>query len=374
VDLILHDASAQPSMAILTVDDDTRPFRGNHQNFIDIIRTGREMGLLVFVTRTKDVKLGHKKINGYMYHPETRTWTQTMLPFPKVIYNRIPSRKFEQEPEVQQLIGACTKHSQVRLFNPSFFTKWTLFEWLNKSKITKKYVPGTKRLTHPQELEAMLAQYPCLYLKPVKGKAGAGIMRVERQRSKQGPYLLRIQLNKKSRVSSYPTIAKLWPVLKKQVGGEEYIVQQGILLASHENRPFDLRVLVQKNAKGEWSLTGVGARVAGKNSITTHVPRGGSIDEPERVLTSALGAEAAKKALTRVKSASLAIARQIEKASGHILGEMSMDLGVDATGQIWFFEANSRPMKFDEPDIRQKSLERIIQYSLYLTKSRKKSR
>jgi len=374
LDFILHEANAEPSIAILTVADDTRPFRGNHQNFIDIIRTGKEHGALVFVTRTKDVKLGQKKINGYMYHPETRTWTQTLLPFPKVIYNRIPNRKYEQLPEVQKVITACTKHSQVRLFNPAFFTKWTLFEWLHKSKMTRKYVPATKRMTEAQELEAMLAQYPCLYLKPVKGKAGAGIMRVERSRSKSSPYLLRIQFHRKSKVSSYSNLGKLWSTLKKLAGGEEYIVQQGIPLASHESRPFDLRVLVQKNAKGEWSLTGVGARVAGKNSITTHVPRGGSIDEPERVLTSALGADAAKRTLLKVKTAALSIARQIEKASGHVLGEMSMDLGVDTSGQIWFFEANSRPMKFDEPEIRQKSLERIIQYSLFLIKSRKKSR
>jgi hypothetical protein len=53
-----------------------------------------------------------------------------------------------------------------------------------------------------------------------------------------------------------------------------------------------------------------------------------------------------------------------------MLGEMSLDLGVDTAGQMWFFEANSRPMKFDEPDIRKKSLERIVQYSQFLIRQR----
>jgi hypothetical protein len=64
------------------------------------------------------------------------------------------------------------------------------------------------------------------------------------------------------------------------------------------------------------------------------------------------------------------IARQIERGAGHSLAEMSMDLGVDQEGGIWFFEANAKPMKFDEPDIRRRSLDRIFQYGQYLLKTR----
>lgn len=371
----LHEATPpQQVIAILTMDDKERPFRGNHRNFIDLIKTGRELGAAVCVTRVKDLKLGQKMINGYLYDPDSKSWTQSMIPFPQVIYNRIPSRKDELSPEVQQVMKACIKHAKIKLFNPSFFYKWTLFEWLNKSKVTKRYVPATRKLTGPSDLELLLAEFPSLYLKPVKGKAGAGIMRVERPKTNPGPFILRIQEHRKSRVSHFPSIAKLWNSIKGVIGSEEYIVQQGIVLASYEDRPYDLRVLVQKNGKGEWDLTGVGARVAGKLSITTHVPRGGSIHEPGMVLAAAFGTEMARRLLVRINRAALSIARQIEKASGHTLGEMSMDLGVDTSGQIWFFEANSRPMKFDEPDIRKKSLERIIEYSLFLTKNRKKSR
>lgn len=374
MEIMLHDGSPQLVIAILTMGDSERPFRGNHQNFIDLIRVGRERGAMVYVTRVQDLKLNQKRINGFLYQPESRSWNQVLVPFPHVIYNRIPNRKDEQRPEVQQLLKACLKHTGVRLFNPTFFYKWTLFEWLNKSKLTRKYVPTTKRLSSSNDLESILAIHEEVYLKPVKGKAGAGIMRVEHSKQKHSPYVLRVQATKKSHVSSYPTFAKLWSTIKSNVGSEEYIAQQGINLTCYEERPFDLRVLIQKNSQGEWGISGVGARVAGKSSITTHVPRGGSIQDPEMVLTAALGSETAKHTLVKVRQSALAIARQIEKASGHLLGEMSMDLGVDTTGQIWFFEANSRPMKFDETDIRKKSLERLIEYSQYISKSKKKSR
>jgi len=361
------------TLAILTTHDEDRPFKGNHLNFIDLIAKGKELGTFVYVVTVKDMRMSGKRVPGYTYDEETKNWTHQMLPLPNVVYNRIPTRTDELQPDVQQTIEACLRSSQVRLFNPSFFNKWTLFEWLSKAKTTKKFIPATKRLSQSVELDSLLQQHPIVYLKPVRGKAGKGIMKVERigARTKL-PYLLTMQNDKASVVTRHPHLGHLWNKLKTMMTSEEYIVQQGISLASFNKRPFDLRVLVQKNHLGQWSLTGIGARVAGKQSITTHVPRGGRIDEPEKLLNAVFGPELTKSIFVRVKTAAFAIARQIEKASGHILGEMSMDLGIDGAGQIWFFEANSRPMKFDEPDIRKKSLERIIQYSQFLVKSRKK--
>lgn len=367
------EAASQPTIAIMTMHDQHRPFRGNHFNFIDLIRTGKEMGAKVYVVTARDVQLSNRTIKSFVYNADTKTWTKKPLPLPQVIYNRIPSRRDEQLPEVQQTIAACLKHTKLRIFNPNFFNKWTLYEWLGNAKATKKYIPATCKFAEFQDLEAMLQQYSCVYLKPVLGKAGKGIMKIDFEGFKSSlPYLLYIQNKKKSNLTRYGRMHVLWSKLKQQIGDEDYIIQQGITSASYKQRPFDLRVLVQKNNKGRWSLTGIGARVAGNLSITTHVPRGGSIDEPEKLLNLTFGTENGKHILYQVRQSALTIARQIEKASGHNMGEMSLDLGIDTAGQIWFFEANSRPMKFDEPDIRKKSLEQIIKYCEYLSQSRKK--
>ncbi|MFD2613501.1 YheC/YheD family endospore coat-associated protein [Paenibacillus gansuensis] len=367
----LHEAH-RPIVAILTVDDDTQHFRGNRSNFIDLIKTGKELGFLVYVTTCKELQLNNKRVVGYTYSSESRSWTQQLLPLPNVVYNRIPTRKDEMLPECQRAIESCMKHPAIRLFNPYFFNKWTLFEWLKKSRSTRKYIPTTRKLTTAAELAKLLKLHPMLYLKPERGKAGAGIMRAAQVPQKEYPYRLTIQDNKGSHTLKFATLAKLWTKITKTAASEEYIVQQGITLASMNQRPFDLRLLVQKNYKGQWDVTGVGARVAGLFSITTHVPRGGSIEDPEKVLISSFGSDHAKKILVKARHAAHLIARQLEKGSGHLLGEMSMDMGVDDKGGVWFFEANSKPMKFDEPHIRKKSLERIFQYSMHLSKQRSK--
>ncbi len=363
-----------PTLAILTHSDETRIFRGNQENFIDLIRTGAEQGVLVYIMTTTDFKLSAGKAVGYTYNAADKTWKKGVLPAPHVIYNRIPYRKFELLPEVQQVIQTCMRQRKIRFFNPSFFNKWTLFEWLNQAKKTQGYIPATRRLSSGEELDKLLAEYPFLYLKPIRGKAGKGIMKVSRNLldTKSKIFELSIQEKTRSHISRYPSVSRLWSEVQGLIGGKDYIIQQGIPLSSYKQRPFDLRVLVQKNGKGQWSVAGIGARLAGKLSITTHVPRGGSIDDPAKLLAYSFGGLGSKRIIARAKKAALTIAKQIEKSSGHMLGEMSMDLGVDQAGHIWFFEANSKPMKFDEPPIRKKSLENLIRYSIYLAKRKPK--
>lgn len=50
------------------------------------------------------------------------------------------------------------------------------------------------------------------------------------------------------------------------------------------------------------------------------------------------------------------------------LAEMSMDLGLTEDGKLWFFEANAKPEKFDEPTIRRLSLSNLIHYAQYVSR------
>lgn len=365
-------ATQRPTLGILTVGDESRKFRGNQENFIDLIKMGESLGVDVYVVTAQELNLSEPVITGYRYDSNKGTWNKKPVPLPAVLYNRIPSREDELEETVSHKIKECMRHPYIQLFNPFYFNKWTLFNWLKRSNTTNKYIPATRKLTPKLKLAHFIKNHPIVYFKPVKGKAGKGIMRVERVYEKKYRYLLTIQEYKKTHHYPFRLIASLRTKIKQYADGEPYIVQQGIQLTSFKDRPYDLRVLVQKNRNGRWVLTGIGARIAGEKSITTHVPRGGRIDDPRKVLASSFGLASSRKIFIRLKKSALIIARQIEKSSKHRLGEMSMDLGMDAAGNIWFFEANAKPMKFDEPHIREKSLKRILEYSIYLNEISKK--
>src|SRR5690606_5523490 len=181
-----------------------------------------------------------------------------------------------------------------------------------KSSRTRPFIPTTRRLVNVSGLGRLMQRHSYLYLKPESGKAGKGIMTVRVQHEKTLPYRRKIQEDKTSSTYNCASLQKLWSRIQKQSGGAAYIAQQGILLASFKDRRFDLRALVQKNKLGVWELTGLGARLAGATSITTHVPRGGRIEDPEKLLTYSFDAEQAHMLLQKVKRTTVLIARQIE--------------------------------------------------------------
>ncbi|CAM3448814.1 YheC/YheD family protein [Marinicrinis lubricantis] len=364
----LHNQSAaRPLLGIVTTPASKRIFRGNLQNFEEIIRTGNRMGYSAYVITIDKLRLDQEKIQAYSYILKRKTWKTVKIPLPYVLYNRVPYRKHEEMTHVRSKLDECLKQPHTKMYNPSFFYKSSLMDWLLASKLTKPYVPQTVRYNEKMDLRKYVSKHGTIYLKPEKGKAGSGIMRLQKASSNKG-YLLHIQEKKQTQFYKLSSWSQVKDTLNEYIKEKAYIVQQGIELAKYKSRPFDLRVLVQKNGKGLWTVTGIGARIAGEASITTHVPRGGSIGKPIQLLQASFGKAATKKILIKVKKTSVFIAKQIEKASGHRLGEMSMDLGIDRNENLWFFEANSKPMKFDEKEIRNKSLEQLFQYSSYLAR------
>lgn len=355
-------AATKPIIGILAIEGE-KGFRGNQKNFRDLIQEGRSRGIQVYVFTPSKVNWAANTIEGFYYDAGKKRWDTSRFQLPDVIYNRIPYRENEAKPEVQKFLQTMLSHPEISMFNPSFFDKGKLFESLNRVPQVQPYLPETKPLRQIGDLHELLAKYPFVYLKPVAGKAGMGILRVERR--PDGTFTQYAQAESGSKQFHYQQLADCWQALQPQLRQQSYLVQQGITINSIHGRPFDLRVLVQKNGDGKWEISGVGARIAGQNSITTHVPRGGAIGRPEKLLQRLFG-ESSTEVLNRVKKAALLLAQSIEQQNPHSLGEMSMDFGVDKEGRAWFFEANAKPMKFDEPHIRKKSLSRIIDYSLYL--------
>ncbi|UFJ41507.1 YheC/YheD family protein [Brevibacillus humidisoli] len=356
-----HQLTIGPLIGILTVSDGSG-FRGNKENFKDIFLSGKRLGGIVFVFTPEGINWAKKMVRGYLYDETLDTWTEHQLPFPHVVYNRIPTRKLEKRNEVSDTIKQLASFENVTFFNPSFFNKHALFRMLEKTPEVSSYLPETGRLESLAQLKSFVSRHPFVYLKPVLGKAGEGIMRLEKINRR---WRLRQVQEKRAVTYFFPTVGKVWGFLRKQIKGKRYIIQQGIPLARYKGRPFDVRVLVQKNGSGQWGVTGIGIRRAGAGSITTHVPRGGSIQSTDRVL-SHLFKEQAEAVRQQVEQTALTIAASLNDKIEN-LAEMSMDLGLTDEGKLWFFEANAKPEKFDEPNIRKGSLSNLIRYSQYVS-------
>lgn len=358
-----------PLIGIVTSKQLNKPgFRGNKENFRDIIETGRRMGVPVFVFTPDDINEKSAYTLGFTRHPAFSRWIRLVFPRPHVVYNRIPDREAEQRQPEQQTLRFLQSHPDIELFNPHFFNKRELFRWFTRDRALKSFVPRTESWGSQERFSQFLQRFETLYIKPAQGKAGKGIMQIKKE---GGGYRLTYVTGKASELKHYRTnhLETLYKKINSLTKERPYLLQQGVHLVRYQGRPFDLRMLVQKNGSGRWDVTGLGIRVAGANGITTHVPRGGSIGKPGDIFPRVF-ASRAKDVYKRALDLAVLAAEGIERQSGLHLGEISIDLGIDRDLNMWLFEANAKPMKFDEPLIRKRSLERIIEYATFLAEGR----
>lgn len=355
-----------PLIGIMTSKHAKQPgFRGNHANFRDIIETGRRMGVPVFVFIADDMTEQSRSVVGYTRHPVFKQWIRLVFPLPDVVYNRIPDREAEHRPPEQKALGYLKSKRDIALFNPRFFDKQELFHWLANDRVLRSFLPATSTWGTKEKLTHYVQNYDTVYIKPAQGKAGKGIMQIKKR---DDHYDLAYVTGKASELVYYRTerLTDLFLKINRLTKGHPYMIQQGISLIRYQGRPFDCRLLVQKGRDGRWDVTGLGIRVAGAKSITTHVPRGGHIGKAEHIFPRVFATQA-KTIHRQARELAVNVAEGIERQSGQTLGEISIDLGIDRDNNMWVFEANAKPMKFDEPLIRKLSLQRLIEYATYLT-------
>lgn len=351
----------KPLLGILTISDDHGGFKGNKMYFQAISQEAQRQGeRVVIIPIHKSTSVDQMDISdGWQWSSSAHQWKKKASLVPSVVYNRIPSRKAESSDLGAYWISQIKQRFKLPLFNPFFFNKWQLYQWLKFSGIEGLRIPFTCRLHNPEDGLMMLKSYERIYLKPVDGKAGIGFFVLNRQ----GTFF---QNESGTKYETLETEQVRWQNIGTVIGQQNYIAQQSIALATNDGRPFDIRVLVQKNRRGQWKMSGVGARVAGSHAISTHVPRGGSIAPARDVLSNAFGANGSALLLKKIEQIAIHCAMHIEQCCRYSLGELSLDLGIDEHMRCWFFEANSKPMTFDEPEIFTTSVKRIIEYAQFL--------
>ncbi len=349
----------RPILGILTAGKGSVP--GNREMFRFVQQACREAGLTAYVFTPAQVNWSQRIVYGYRY--VGGRWRPGRFPLPQVVYNRVPNRQLEESAEVRQLKRRLQARG-IPYYNATYLNKYDLYRLLVTESAIKPHLPWTKLVRSRADIYDALQRFGRIYLKPRHAFAGKGIMMVS---LKGNAWALRYRQNNSNRVIQGSKLSELWPRLDQRMGRQSYIVQQAISLAQYRGRNFDVRLLAQKNGQGRWQVTGMGMRVASKGGITTHVPNGGFIAPAEEVLADVFGAEAPQ-VRQKVEQLALQIAPIIERGYRGLFGEMSMDIGLDTTGHPWFFEANAKPMRFDEQGIRRKGLQTLTAYVQYLAK------
>lgn len=198
------------------------------------------------------------------------------------------------------------------------------------------YLPETHMLTET-DFWRMLNQYGAVVIKPSEGSQGYGVVQVTKLREE------RFEIHSGNTKIICERSGLMEFLDKEKYRRKIYIVQEKIPLSTVVDRPFDIRVMVQRQEDGnEWSVTGKLVKVAARGYFITNV-------SPEII---ELNAAFEKSSLLedvdfRVISDDLDIiailtATQLEEyyPNSQIFG---LDIGITDKGKLYIIEANLKP-------------------------------
>lgn len=321
----------------------------------------------------RDVDWANETVTGYFPGPNG-TWRRRTVPLPDAVYNRLGNRTAEKSMSMENFKDRFTRRG-IPLFNWSFFDKWDVYRLLEGDEM-EKHVPESKISPTSETIRDMLERHRFVYLKPTGGSLGRGIYRLT-YHPKRG-YFARYRATGKNVLLRFSNFAGLMRMMSRNQGRmRNYVIQQGIRLIEVDNCPLDFRFHLHKNGSNQWVVAGVGAKRAGKGSVTTHVKNGGKVMTPEQALGKIYGSSRAEQLLNNAKQVAVKLAEAIERNYRHRLGELGFDLGIDQKDRVWMFEANAKPGRsiFKHPGLKSQgadSLGYIFDHLVYLANFRRR--
>lgn len=332
-----------------------RPFGSQTPLFEAISHAGNRYGFRTFVYLPQDIKQ-MDKLNAYSY--VDGKWASVPAQAPSVVYDRIPSRKYESDSQVVTFRQFLLKKTKGRLFNfTGFFSKSKIYNSIGTILPKKLYFPETELDINPQKIISLVNLWGEAWLKPDNGSLGHGIYRIIKD-----PIGFTIDSSDHGS-SEHLEPEEALAFLNKLLSRQNYLLQRGIQRSETNFRPFDIRVYLQKNETGKFLITKQFARVVSFGQIVSNLSSGADTYPLQQLF--------APLERSNIRKLCLACSNRLHEIIPEPLGEIGLDLIADPQKRIWLIEINSKPfLKMNPNDpLTLKTANRIVGYASYLLKN-----
>ena len=309
----------------------SRPFDRQTTYFQHLGRLAHEKQMLVYVFEPDDINWEQQLIKG------TTIEGEGYFPFPAVIYDRF-FYDGECEYDIDEIRTKLETVYNIPFVNPVTLFRLTGDKW-NTHKLLSdefaEFLPETRLLQGVSDVTELLDSYGDIYLKPVGGALGMGIIRVIRRPA--GIFWISSRQKAYERINDIQELEDLVSDLMNQT---PYIVQEGIRRKQHGRRNLEIRVYMQKNGGKKWLRTGMVARLAAEDMLTAETESNMRVSKVLQLIypDPALRRQIVNRMADITRDVVLAVEREVGD-----FGELAVDLCIDQYDSIKIVEINSKP-------------------------------
>lgn len=329
-----------PYMGILaTVTDDM--LKKKLSSLTSYLTHYDQIGGAVLAFSLHGVDPARMQIHGYLYHPRTRKWVRGIYPIPASIFSILEVSLTREWTYFRSIMEYFQSILGDHLFNYPLFNKWEAYQWLHDIPELEPYFPETILYRKPGDVYQMLQKHRKIYLKPIWGRLGLGIMEASQQGHRG--VILRYRKNKQNRRVFFKNYREFAEFAGQNLVPNRYLIQKSIQLLSQGARIVDFRLMMVKNQEGNWEDAGLFSRYGEKHSIVSNITAGGNAEWGTVTLRKLLhlSEEKAVQWYKKMIAIGEAVAKSLENR-GILCGNLGFDFAIDTSHRIWIIEINNQ--------------------------------
>ncbi|MFD2169489.1 YheC/YheD family protein [Tumebacillus lipolyticus] len=311
------------------------------ESWIALEQRAHELGIRACLFHPEDFDRSLKRVHGLVCERagEKMVWRRVVCPLPEIVYDNVYVHLSSTLSVMR--VRHFLERRGTPTFNPRMGNKAELADWLRKYPDLWKHHPETMQFTDRKQVNDLLSRHRSVYLKPVLGSAGQGIVEIRPEGEQY-----RVRAVKYGRDRRSISLLMSEPQMLAWAGREQrrmqYIAQGGCELIWIDDSKIDLRTHLQRNRKGEWECVGLVVKRGSPHSIVSNYHAGGSVHSFGWLMRHASEQGFPMPDRQKVIELSIAICKAYAEKSSH-LASLGLDLGIDQTGQLWLLDVNARP-------------------------------
>lgn len=304
---------------------------------------------------------------GERFDNEQGKWVKEEFAIPKILYDRCFYSDDPLSKQSMSIVKWLKSRPDITFIGSGLPNKWAIYEALSTSCLSP-YIPETHKATNGKMVMSQLKKWKKSVLKPTFGSGGAGIYSLEKDGRS---FIIAADFSGKMMRKIFHTESETEDWLNRLLNKKEYLMQPYLSLTDSENCPFDIRVLLQKDMAGTWTVRGKGIRRGSMNGILSNLSAGGEI-LPFEDYANSLNIRT-KKFILHELDEILSKLPEILEASFPKLFELGVDIGVSQNNALWVLDTNSKPgrkvISATNPELKELLFKAPLDYAYFLIKN-----